>query len=61
MSPQSLMQIIQQEAGATVEVCAICLPGLGADEPVLLDGIGVVTPDEMASRLVAPNRRLLDF
>jgi phage tail protein X len=55
------MQIIQQEAGATVEVCAICLPGLGADEPVLLDGIGVVTPDEMASRLVAPNRRLLDF
>ncbi|WP_253261304.1 MULTISPECIES: hypothetical protein [unclassified Roseobacter] len=55
------MQIIQREAGATVEVCGIYLPGLGADESVLLDGIGVAAPDEMATRLLAPNTRLLDF
>jgi hypothetical protein len=38
MSPQGLMQMIRAQTGATVEVCAIYLPGRGEDPSVLLDG-----------------------
>lgn len=61
MSPQGLMQMIREKTGATVEVCAIYLPGRGDDASVLLDGIGVAKPDEMAGRLIAPNTRVLSF
>ena len=61
MSPQGLMQMIQAKTGATVEVCAIYLPGRGEDASVLLDGIGVAKPAEMAARLVAPDARVLSF
>ncbi len=60
MSPQGLMQKIR-EAGATVEVCAIYLPGKGAETDVLLDGITVASPPEMAQRLMMPNARVLTF
>ncbi len=61
MSPQGLMQMIRENTGATVEVCAIYLPGRGAEASVLLDGIGVADPGEMAARLMAPETRVLDF
>lgn len=61
MSPQGLMQMIREKTGATVEVCAIYLPGRGADQSVLLDGIGVAKPDEMARRLMADDTRVLNF
>lgn len=61
MSPQGLMQMIRQNTGATVEVCAIYLPGKGADPSVLLDGIGVAKPGEMAAKLMAPDARVLSF
>ena len=61
MSPQGLMQMIREKTGATVEVCAIYLPGRGDDASVLLDGIGVAKPDEMAGRLIAPDTRVLSF
>ncbi len=61
MSPQGLMQMIQENTGATVEVCAIYLPGLGADASVLLDGIGVADPAEMAAQLMASDARVLSF
>jgi len=61
MSPQGLMQAIRTQAGATVEVCAIYLPGLGAEASVLLDGIGVAAPDAMAGRLMQPDTRILSF
>ncbi|THH38466.1 hypothetical protein E4Z66_02525 [Aliishimia ponticola] len=61
MSPQGLMQMIQSKAGATVEVCAIYLPGKGADASVLLEGIGVAKPGEMAARLMDADTRVLDF
>lgn len=61
MSPQGLMQAIRENTGATVEVCAIYLPGRGEDTSVLLDGIGVAEPDEMATRLMAPDARVLSF
>nr|WP_243405024.1 hypothetical protein [Pelagivirga sediminicola] len=60
MSPQGLMQQIMQ-AGGTVEVCAIYLPGKGADASVLLDGITAAAPDAMAARLMAPMTRVLSF
>jgi len=61
MSPQGLMQMIQAKMGATVEVCAIYLPGRGEDASVLLEGIGVADPAEMAARLIAPDARVLSF
>src|SRR6056297_183359 len=39
MSPQGLMTQIMGLPGARVEVCAIYLPGKGADASVLLDGV----------------------
>ncbi|WP_425093524.1 hypothetical protein [Tropicimonas sp. S265A] len=61
MSPQGLMQMIRENTGATVEVCAIYLPGLGEDASVLLEGIGVANPGEMAARLMASDARVLSF
>lgn len=61
MSPQGLMQMIRDKTGATVEVCAIYLPGLGKDTSVLLDGIGVAKPDAMAARLMDADARVLSF
>jgi predicted peroxiredoxin len=61
MSPQGLMQMIQANTGATVEVCAIYLPGLGEDESVLLEGIGVAQPGAMAERLMDDDTRVLAF
>jgi len=61
MSPQALMQMIREKTGATVEVCAIYLPGLGQDASVLLDGIGVAKPAEMGARLMAEDTRVLSF
>jgi hypothetical protein len=61
MSPQCLLQMIREKSGATVEVCAIYLPGKGADQSVLLDGIGVADPAQMAARLMDPDTRVLSF
>lgn len=61
MSPQGLMQAMRANTGATVEVCAIYLPGIGADASVLLDGIGVADPAEMGARLIAPNTQVMGF
>ncbi len=61
MSPQGLMQMIREKTGATVEVCAIYLPGKGQDASILLDGIGVAKPGEMAARLIAEDARVLSF
>ena len=59
-SPQGLMGKIM-EGGATVEVCAICLPGKGLGPEALLDGIGQANPPEMTARLLAENTRILSF
>lgn len=60
-SPQGLMQAIREKAGATVEVCAIYLPGKGLDETALLDGITAAKPPAMAARLIAPDTTVLSF
>lgn len=52
MSPQGLLQMIMKQPGAKVEVCAIYLPGKGAGPEVLLDGVGVANPGEMAKAVL---------
>lgn len=61
MSPQGMMQNIRKQTGATVEVCAIYLPGKGLDRAALLDGIGVADPADMAERLMDADTRVLSF
>ena len=61
MSPQGLMQMIMKQPGAKVEVCAIYLPGKGADASVLLDGVGVAKPGEMAGAIIAEDTRVMGF
>jgi predicted peroxiredoxin len=61
MSPQGLMQQIATLPGARVEVCAIYLPGKGADASVLLDGIAVASPPEMAAAMIAPGARIASY
>ncbi len=58
MSPQGLMQSVMTN-GATVEVCAIYLPNKGASDAVLMDGVTVAKPPEMAARMLAPNTRIM--
>ncbi|MDE4096776.1 MULTISPECIES: hypothetical protein [Rhodobacterales] len=61
MSPQGLMQKIAAMPGAKVEVCAIYLPGRGADPSVLLDGVSVAKPPAMASAMIAPGARIASY
>ena len=60
MSPQLLMQKIMEQ-GATVEVCAIYLPGKGVAQEALLDGIGAAKPPAVAKRLLADGTRIMSF
>ena len=61
MSPQGLMTQIMALPGARVEVCAIYLPGKGADPSVLLDGVAVAQPPAMAAAMIAPNARIASY
>lgn len=61
MSPQGLMMKIAGMPGASVEVCAIYLPGRGEGPEVLLDGITVAAPDAMGRALIAPGTTVLSF
>jgi len=59
-SPQGLLtQLIAN--GATVEVCAIYLPGLGADESVLIEGVTVAQPPAMAAAMAATGSIVWSF
>ncbi|MBN9673553.1 hypothetical protein [Roseibium aggregatum] len=60
MSPQGLMKKIIG-TGAKVEVCAIYLPNKGASADVLIDGVGVAKPQDMAASLLAEDTRILSF
>ncbi|MEB8385790.1 hypothetical protein OO012_01000 [Rhodobacteraceae bacterium KMM 6894] len=60
-SPQGLMQMLRDKTGATIEVCALYLPGKGLDASALLDGVGVADPAAMAAQLMASDTRVLSF
>jgi intracellular sulfur oxidation DsrE/DsrF family protein len=60
MSPQGLLTALIGR-GVTVEVCAIYLPGLGADESVLIDGVGVAQPPAMAGAMLGEGTAVWSF
>ncbi|GAA0309458.1 hypothetical protein [Rhodovulum strictum] len=59
-SPQGLLKAAI-EKGATVEVCAIYLPGKGADAAALIEGVGVAEPPAMAEALLERSARVWSF
>lgn len=60
-SPQGLMKMMMEKNGLKVQVCAIYLPGKGADASVLLEGVTAAAPDAMGDAIVAPGTSLLTF
>lgn len=60
MSPQGLLRAIL-DTGATVEVCAIYLPGRGASPEVLIEGVGVAKPPAMAAAMLDDDARVWSF
>ena len=44
-----------------MEVCAIYLPGLGADASVLIDGVGVAQPPAMAGAMLGDGTTVWSF
>ena len=60
-SPQGLMSMMMAQNGLKVQVCAIYLPGLGADASVLIDGVTAAAPDAMGAAIVAPATTVMSF
>lgn len=60
-SPQGLMKMMMEKSGLKVQVCAIYLPGKGADASVLLDGVTAAAPDAMGAAIVAPGTTVMSF
>jgi hypothetical protein len=60
-SPQGLMRMMMDQHNVKVEVCAIYLPGKGADASVLLDGVTAAAPDAMARDIMADNTVVMSF
>ena len=59
-SPQGMLQMLMGN-GVTVEVCAIYLPGLGAEPDVLIEGVGVAQPPAMAGEMLDADARVWSF
>jgi intracellular sulfur oxidation DsrE/DsrF family protein len=60
-SPQGLMMAMMATMGATVQVCAIYLPGKGADASILIDGVTAAAPDAMGAAIVAKDTTVMSF
>lgn len=60
-SPQGLLKTMIQKNGVKAEVCAIYLPGKGADASVLMEGVTPAKPDVMGAELVAPGTTVMSF
>lgn len=60
-SPQGMMISMMETNGLKVQVCAIYLPGKGADAGILLDGVSAAAPDAMGADIVAPGTTVLSF
>ncbi|SIO44814.1 DsrE/DsrF-like family protein [Rhodovulum sp. ES.010] len=59
-SPQALLQAAIKK-GATAEVCAIYLPGKGAEADALIEGVGVAQPPAMAKAMTDRVTRIWSF
>lgn len=60
-SPQGLMRMMMTQHNVKVEVCAIYLPGMGADASVLLDGVTPAAPDAAARAIIADDTVVMSF
>ena len=60
-SPQGLMKTMMEKSGLKVQVCAIYLPGKGADATILLDGVTAAAPDALGAAIVAPGTTVMSF
>jgi intracellular sulfur oxidation DsrE/DsrF family protein len=60
-SPQGLMKMMMVNKGLTVQVCAIYLPGKGADASVLIEGVTAAAPNAMGAAIVAPATTVMSF
>jgi hypothetical protein len=60
-SPQGLMKMMMAEMNLNVQVCAIYLPGKGADASVLIEGVTAAAPDAMGAAIVAPGNTVMSF
>lgn len=58
MSPQGLMKKIMGMPNASVEVCAIYLPGKGATPDALIEGVGVANPPAMAKAIMDADEQM---
>lgn len=61
VSPQGLMKMMMAQKDLKVQVCAIYLPGKGADATVLLDGVTAAAPDAMGAAIIADNTTVMSF
>lgn len=60
-SPQGLMRMMMDKQGLNVQVCAIYLPGKGADASVLIDGVTAAAPDAMGAAIVGDDTTVMSF
>lgn len=60
-SPQGLMRMMMDQHNVKVEVCAIYLPGRGADASALLDGVAPAAPDAAARASIADDSVVMSF
>ena len=60
-SPQGLMKMMIEKNGLKVQVCAIYLPGKGADASVLVEGVTAAAPDAMGAAIVADDTTVMSF
>ncbi len=60
-SPQGLMKMMMEKNGLKVQVCAIYLPGKGADASILIDGVTAAAPDAMGAAIVADDTSVMSF
>jgi hypothetical protein len=60
-SPQGLMRMMMEKHNVKVEVCAIYLPGKGADATILLEGVTPAAPDAAAAAIMADDAVVMSF
>lgn len=60
-SPQGMMKTMMEKNGLKVQVCAIYLPGKGADASILIDGVTAAAANAMGEAIVAPGTSVMSF
>ncbi len=59
-SPKMLLQGLIKK-GADVKVCPLYLPNAGKDKSVLIEGVSVANPADVATKLLDENYKILSY